>query len=246
MSQSTAQLRLPRAFTLLELLVVIAVIALLLALLVPSVRFSGEAARRIQCGNNLKQIGLALQSYHDQYECLPPASTVDAEGQPLHSWRTLILPFIEQHQLYESIDLAKPWNDPANATAYKTSIDVYQCPSAEIPAGHTAYLAMLAEGSCLQRGASRQFSEVTDGIDETLLVMEVDSAHFVHFMQPTDIGLPWLLNLSRQDKLPHLAGTQALFAGGRVKYLSAETDPEVLRALVSIAGNDGEAVQAVD
>ncbi|APZ94979.1 DUF1559 domain-containing protein [Fuerstiella marisgermanici] len=83
----------------------------LLAMLLPFNRGS-EAPRRLQCKNNLKQIGLALHNYHDVYEAFPPAFTVNSDGHPLHSWRTLILPFMEQQALYDSIDLSKPWSDP--------------------------------------------------------------------------------------------------------------------------------------
>ena len=78
---------------------------------------------------NLKQIELALFNYESTYHALPPAYTVDAEGNALHSWRTLILPYLDQTQLYEKIDLSKPWNDPVNAEAFNTRVPVFQCPS---------------------------------------------------------------------------------------------------------------------
>lgn len=80
-------------------------VALLLAgtiyLLRPAHVHSHEARRRLQCKYNLKQIGLALHYYHDKYEEFPPAYTVDEHGKPLHSWRTLILPFMDQEPLYQ-------------------------------------------------------------------------------------------------------------------------------------------------
>src|SRR5262245_6205217 len=82
-------------FTLAEFLVVVGIIAVLIAFLLPSIRSGGEAARRAQCTNNLKQIALALYNYEQEHKVLPPAYTVDATGRPLHSWRTLILPYLE-------------------------------------------------------------------------------------------------------------------------------------------------------
>jgi hypothetical protein len=104
--------------------------ALLVALLLPAVRSAPEAGRRNRCVRNFKIIGMALHNYHDVYKVLPPAYTVDADGRPLHSWRTLILPFMEETQLYKSIDLSKPWDDPVNQKAAQTPISAYRCPSA--------------------------------------------------------------------------------------------------------------------
>ena len=107
---------------------VLGIIALLIALLLPAIRSAGPAARRAQCVNNLKQIALALHNYEQAHKALPPAYTVDAKGRPLHSWRTLILPYLEQEPLYQTIDLSKPWNDPANAKALETAASRFSLP----------------------------------------------------------------------------------------------------------------------
>jgi len=112
--------RLRRAFTLIELLVVIAIIAILIALLLPAVQQARESARRTQCKNNLKQLGLALHNYHDVFGCFAANEiTVDASftgggynvatgptGLPTLSWLARILPYIEQAPLYQSIDMS--------------------------------------------------------------------------------------------------------------------------------------------
>src|SRR5687767_11590168 len=98
-----------RGFTLVELLVVIAIIGILVALLLPAVQAAREAARRMQCGNNEKQIGLALHNYHDSYRSFPPGTVhVNKLG-----WGTLILPFLEQAPLLEQIKLNIPYQPGA-------------------------------------------------------------------------------------------------------------------------------------
>ena len=95
--------------TWIEILIVLASLAALVALFIPFSRMGSagrEPSRRSQCKNNLKQIGLALHNYHEKYQAFPPAYTVDATGKPLHSWRTLILPFVDQQALYDKIDLS--------------------------------------------------------------------------------------------------------------------------------------------
>jgi type II secretory pathway pseudopilin PulG len=105
-----------------KILAVLGGIALLIAMLLPAVRSAREPARRNQCLSQLKQIALALETYADVHGKFPPAYTTDADGKPLHSWRTLILPYMEEPQLYASIDLTKPWDDPVNAKAFKTHL----------------------------------------------------------------------------------------------------------------------------
>jgi len=128
-----------RGFTLIELLVVIAIIAILIALLLPAVQQAREAARRTQCRNNLKQIGLALHNYHDTHRSFPPGYIgVDPAGVAAeHShaglsgvgWGTMILPFVDQAPLYNQFNPNVSIIDASNATLLATNLTVYRCPS---------------------------------------------------------------------------------------------------------------------
>ena len=235
-----------RGFRLVELLVVIAVIGVLIAMLLPARRSVGEAARRSQCQNNLKQIAIALQNYESEYHCLPPAYTVDTNGRPLHSWRTLIQPFIEQQTLYDKIDLTKTWDDPANKAAYDSVVSVYRCPSANMPETKTTYLAPVCTGSCLQAGRPRPLAEVTDKHDLTLLVFEADAEHAVHWMSPSDASEQLILRLGEARHPSHPGGTQAAFLSCRVSFIGKQTKSAALAALITAAGNDDEVAREAD
>ena len=208
------------------------------AFLLPVNRSSRPAAYRSHCKNNLKQIALALHNYHDEYHAFPPAYTVDADGKPLHSWRTLILPYLEQKALYDKIDLTKPWDDPANAEVFKVIIAAYSCPSEPGPTTHTTYLAVVTSNSCLRPGESARMSDIKDGTSNTLMVTEVDSEHAVHWMAPTDADESLFLAISSTSKLAHSGGVQAAFADGTVRFLNASLSAEIRRALISIDGNE--------
>jgi hypothetical protein len=228
---------------LVKLLAVVGVLGLVVALFLPAVRTAREPARRMQCSNNLRQIALALRNYESVYHSLPPAYTTDAEGKPLHSWRTLILPYLEQQALYDKIDLSKPWDDPANKDVYETTLLAFQCPSADCPPGHTTYLAVVVPGGCFRPTEPRKLSEVTADPNLPLMVLEVDSERHIHWMSPADVSEQWILSLGTLAKPPHSGGTQAACVGGNVLFLSSGTRTTVLRALISIAGNDDAVAQ---
>ena len=115
-------------------LIVAAVLALpccgiLAGLMLPAISAAREAARRVTCNQHIRQVGIAILNYESTFGSLPPAYTVDAQGNRLHSWRTVILPFMELQGLHEQIDLQKPWDDPVNAAARGTQVQAYSCPS---------------------------------------------------------------------------------------------------------------------
>lgn len=119
-----------RGFTLVELLVVIAIIGVLVGLLLPAVQAAREAARRMQCGNNLKQIGLAFHNYESAFRQFP-AARVELSSPTYHSgWQVMLLPFIEQTAIYEQYDSNFSWFAEINEPAVTSDIFGFVCPSA--------------------------------------------------------------------------------------------------------------------
>ncbi len=121
-----------RGFTLIELLVVIAIIAILIALLLPAVQQAREAARRTQCRNNLKQLGLALHNYHDVHRCFPMARP---SKSPQYGHLVSLMPFLDQGNLAGIFDETAPggFADPVNQKAANTSVSIIRCPSNPVP-----------------------------------------------------------------------------------------------------------------
>ena len=227
------------AFTVTELLAAIVIIGLLIAVLLPAIRTPREAARRNSCQNNLKQIGLALHHYHDQHGSFPPAYTVDDEGNRLHSWRTLILPYMEETQLYESIDLTKPWDDLANARAREQVVKAYLCPSVPYEEEvQTTYLAVVGPNYAFAGSEPRALADIADGSSETIAIIDVPSKQAVHWMSPQDVTEEEVTAYGPDSQFHHPGSFQATFVDGHGKNLPTDIDKEVFLAMLTIAGGE--------
>ncbi len=167
----------------------VCVVAILIALLLPAVQAAREAARRTQCQNNIKQLGLAMLSYNDTHRTFPPAYIEDENGQPMHSWRTMILPFMEQNHLYNQYDFNKPWNDEANQFVVNHPVPAFRCPSSSSTGlTETQYFVVTGHGLLFDGQQARTAGFVADGLSNTIMIVEVEGMN-TQWAEPKDITL---------------------------------------------------------
>lgn len=166
------------------------VVGILIALLLPAITAARSAAQRMQCNNNEKQIMFALWNYHDTHGSFPPAYTVDEDGNPLHSWRVLILPYMEQQLLYNQIRLDEPWDSPHNQQFHRQMPFHYICQDAPLESrieGLTSYKWVVGPGTISSGPDSMTFGEMQNGTSNTIAIVEVIPS--TNWMAPVDIPL---------------------------------------------------------
>lgn len=200
------------------------------------------------CLHNLKQIGLALHNYHDTYGSFPPAYVADEHGQPMHSWRVLLLPWLDEKKLYESYHFDEPWNSEANRSLTERTPAPFACPSTHRHEryGRTSYMAIVGRDTLWPGTTSRQIADVTDGIDSTLAVIEVPDRD-VLWTEPRDITFDDAVNLFADVPTRNAEGAyqnyNMLLADGSVATNSITMPEAVWRAWFTIAGDDAPEIK---
>jgi prepilin-type processing-associated H-X9-DG protein len=210
------------------------------------IRQAREAARRSQCTNNLKQIGLAMHNYHSSHNTFPPAYSKSPDGKPLLSWRVQILPFLEQKALYDEFHQDEPWDSPHNKALISRMPAVYSCPSGiRTPAreGKTTYLTPRGPATIFPGAEPVKLQEITDGTSNTILVVDASDTAAVIWTKPDD----W--EITGEFKIQslfghHTKGTNFGFADGSVHFLLETIMPRIVQALTT--RNGGEVISADD
>lgn len=230
-----------RSKIIVRVLITIYIVAVLYVVLQPALMETPGHRGRTPCKNNLKLIGIALHNYHETYGRLPPAYTVDEQGNRLHSWRTLILPFLGRDDLYAKIDLSKPWDDSANAGVFEQPISEdlpYRCHSAGFEKTQTSYQVVVSPESIFYPGQSRRLRDIKDGTANTIMVTEVPEDQAVHWMSPYDVSEEAFLGINKESDLSHEGGMQTVYADGSVRFVYVDTPVAERRAMITIAGDD--------
>lgn len=214
-------------------IVLLLICGVLGALLLPAVQAARTAARRAQSQNNMKQIALALQNYHDVHKAFPPAYIPDANGKPMHSWRTLILPYIENANLHRQYDFNKPWDDPANRAIADSLVPVYASAVDLQPGAHTSYVLLVGPGTAFEDANSPNMMKITDGTANTIMLVEVHG-RTGSWAEPKDLDLAEFARML-QNSPPYPDGTNAAMFDGSVHFLQRNAN---LPALSSPAGGE--------
>jgi hypothetical protein len=231
-------------------LLMLALILACIALFIPVRSRAREPARRTVCNNQLKQIALALHNYHVLYGSFPPAYVPGPDGKPWHSWRVLILPFIEQESLYEEYDFSEPWDGPNNSKLAGWKPQEYWCPSDadSYKTPTTNYAAVVGPRAAWSGSEPRTLGDFADGADSTIIIVEVAGSG-IHWMEPRDlsfdearrgIGPPGPGRISSYHPFPSNPtepDAQVAMADSSVRLLPGRIEQPTLEALLAIDEN---------
>jgi hypothetical protein len=207
-------------------------------------RVAWEAANMMACSQNLLQITMATHNYAQFYHSLPPAYTVDDNGRPLHSWRVLILPFMELGDLYNKLRLNERWDSPYNNKVLQKERvpQVYHCPSATSPEDETSYVMIVGPGTISDGPHSARFGDIKDGMSKTILFAEIKNSG-IHWAEPRDLDFK---AMSFHVNDPNGRGISSYHSGGAGvrlgdasgRFLENGIDPKLLKALITINGGE--------
>jgi prepilin-type N-terminal cleavage/methylation domain-containing protein/prepilin-type processing-associated H-X9-DG protein len=248
--------------SLVELLVVIAIIGVLVALLLPAVQQGREAARRNQCLNNLRQMGIALQNYHEACTTLPSGcierrGVANRNGRQI-AWSALILPFLEQQAVFDTLDLNTAFDSAQNAAGAAIVLPVYICPSVDravqspttgrAPSDYGGIYGprFTPDTNSPPRGmliydTPIKLSDVLDGTSATLVVSEdsiyLPAGEWISGMSVFDVSYPINTAPSIDNDIhsQHPNGANGLFVDGAAKFLTASMTTSVLSAICTRA-----------
>jgi hypothetical protein len=238
--------RLLKKETLATACVIVAIVFVLLGLTSPPDGRIRDAANRIRSANNLREIGLALQRYHDQHGRLPPAIVRDKSGKALYSWRVVLLPYLDEEPIYRSFRLDEAWDSPHNSALLQHMPKRYGPPNIDglqVEPGTTFYQVFVGKGAAFEGDTGLRIpDDFPDGPSNTFLLAEAGEA--VPWTKPVDLEfdpdkptprLGGLFSLALPD---HALGFNALNADGSVHFITASTSDEVIRAMITRNGKE--------
>jgi len=217
-----------------------------LAYFVRAVGDAREAARRTQCSGRCCQILVALHNYHDTYGSFPPAYLADETGKPMHSWRTLLLPYLDGAQLYNEYRFDEPWDSTHNLSiAARLPYELFNCPSraSNTDRRMTNYVVIVGPDTAFPGSGVTKLADFADGPGNTILFAEIGPSDIL-WTEPRDLVIDQMSFMINDPKRPsissvHPQGPAVVLADScRTYRLTKSHTAETLRALTTITGGE--------
>jgi hypothetical protein len=232
-------------------LIVILALGLVAIILLPKLAHVHQATKRMLCASRLRQVGIAMHNYHKDHGHLPPAVVYGKDGQPLYSWRVVLLPYLEEGQLYKEFRLEEAWDSPHNGALLARMPKVY-APADDVKTEpYTTFCQVfVGEGAAFEHNRKVTLEEIKEGDGLACTILAVEAGEAVPWTKPVDLPfgadkpLPLLGGLFQEGRTvfytKRMVGYNALFVDGGVLFISKQIKQDTLRAL--IARNGGERV----
>lgn len=216
-------------------------IGLLLVIFLPVLQRASANARLRQCTANLQRIGVAMQSYYADYGCFPPGYVADAKGRPLHSWRALLLPYLDP-PLAIQYHFDEPWDGPRNSLLADRIPEVYRCPADALSdvSNTTDYVVINGKDTIFDGPNCTKMADITDGAANTLLVVEVVESGIV-WLEPRDLRIEQItggVNSADEVASHHTGGAHVLTADGKLHFLLESRHAVEVQELATKSGDE--------
>jgi hypothetical protein len=193
----------------------------------------------------LKQLSLAVHNYSSNYGCLPPAYVAGSDGQPMHSWRVLLLPYLEQSEVYNAYNFSEPWNGPNNSKLAGRIGSIFRRHDSNEDPTKTSFVAIVGAETAFPVARALKLEDIGDGTSNTIMFVEIPNSD-ISWMEPRDLvfdHMSFKVNPPRGRGIGSpLGAARIALVDGSVRNLKDNVDPKVLRALIT--ANGGETVKA--
>lgn len=210
--------------------------------LLPAIKSSRAAAKRVTSQNNMRQLMLAALNYESAHMQFPPAYRVSKEGKKLLSWRVHILPFIEQNNLYQQFRHDEPWDSPNNIALLDKMPEVFRSPSSKAGPGKTVYRGIGGKSGILQplmadNSGAIGFGQITDGSSNTIFAIETSDELAIEWTKPSNGIDPDSFDAEKFFG-NQVGGTNITMGDGSVQFISESVDSVTLKKLMTRSGGE--------